>query len=355
MPENRVFLDACAKRPVPYVPVWFMRQAGRYQPEYQAIRKRYSLLEICRNPEICAQVTRLPVDQLGVDAAILFSDIMVPVGAMGMPFDIQEGIGPVVSQPIRSMDDVQRLIPFDAEESLPYVLETIRLLKRELSVPLIGFAGAPFTLASYMVEGKPDRSKNYVRTKQLMWSAPEIWDKLMQALGDMAIQFLTAQVKAGADAVQLFDSWVGHLAPSDFERFILPTMKRIFSALQPLGVPMIYFGVGTGELLPLMADCGPTVIGVDFRVPLRQARQRTHHRVAIQGNLDSTVLFAPWQEIERKAREVLDAGMEEDGFIFNLGQSLVHHQPPVNPDTLRRLTEFVHTYSRDQLQHRTGR
>ncbi len=324
-----------------------MRQAGRYQPEYQELRKRYSLMDIVRNPRVCQQVTSLPVEQLGVDAAILFSDIMVPIEAMGVTVEIKENVGPVIASPIRSKADVDKLRHLDTKQQLPYVLESIELLKGSLSVPLIGFAGAPFTLASYMVEGGP--SRNYVFTKQLMWSHDDVWQSLMDKLGDMIIEFLTAQVKAGAAAVQLFDSWAGSLAPADYRRYLLPTMKRVFSALSKLGVPTIYFVGTNGQLLEPLSESGADVLGLDWRVPVAEARRRTSGRVAFQGNLDSTVLFAPWSVIEEKTREILDQATMEPGFIFNLGQSLVHHTPPVNPDTLRRLTEFVHDYSRSRF------
>lgn len=342
------FLNACARKPIDTVPVWYMRQAGRYQPEYRKIRERYSLLDICRQPELCYEVTRLPVDQLGVDAAILFSDIMVPIGPLGVAFDIKEHVGPVIESPIRSASDVDRLHLYDPNADLPYVMETIRLLSADLAVPLIGFAGGPFTLASYMVEGGPTR--NYVHTKQLMWSEPEVWQTLMDKLADMCIAYLTAQVQAGSSAVQLFDSWVGSLATEDFERHVLPAVQRVFAALQPLGVPLIYSGVTTGELLPLIAKSGATVVSIDWRVPVAAARSRLGESIAIQGNLDPVLLFAPWPELERRARAVIDAGIREPGFVFNLGHGVVHHQPTVDPAVLQRLTTFVHEYSADRLR-----
>lgn len=345
--QNDMFLRACAQRDLHYIPVWYMRQAGRYQPEYREIRKKYSLLEICRHPEVCYEVTKLPVDQLGVDAAILFSDIMVPIGPMGLAFDIREGVGPVIESPIRSLQDVDRLQAFQPEEALPHVLETIRLLKRDLSVPLIGFTGAPFTLASYMVEGGPSRS--YVKTKQLMWREPQVWMRLMDKLSDMIVMYLTAQVQAGAAAVQVFDSWVGSLAPRDYQKYVWPTMKRIFAGLEKTGVPLIYSGVGTGELLSLMAETGAHVVSIDWRVPLDKARERMPRSVALQGNLDPIMLFGPWSALEERTREIIDEGIADGGFIFNLGQGIVHHNPPIDPDVLRRLTAFVHEYSAKQF------
>lgn len=346
------FIAACKRQPTPYVPVWFMRQAGRYQPEYQEIRKQHTLMDIVHDPALCAEVTRLPVAQLGVDAAILFSDIMVPIGAMGLAFEIKEGVGPVIDTPIRVQADVDKLSLFDPAERLPHVLTTIRLLKQTLSVPLIGFTGAPFTLASYMVEGGP--SRNYVRTKQLMWSRPDMWQTLMDKLADMIISYLTAQIEAGAAAVQIFDSWVGSLAPVDFTTYILPTMQRIFQALKSLAVPTIYFAGTNGQLLESLGATGADVLGVDWRVPIAEARRRTEGKVALQGNLDSTLLFAPWPVIEQRAKQILDAGQQSPGFIFNLGQSLVHHNPPVDPETLRRLAQFVHDYTRSQPYAQEG-
>lgn len=355
MPLQRTFLDACEGKPVTHTPVWYMRQAGRYQPEYRAIREKYSLVEICQHPELCAEVTLLPVQQLGVDAAILFSDIMVPVGAMGMPFEIREHVGPIVEHPIRSLADIQRLNVFDPAESLPHVLETIRILKKELTVPLIGFAGAPFTLASYMVQGQPDRAKNYIRTKQMMWGEPDLWQQLMDKLGDMVVRYAIAQVEAGASAIQLFDSWVGSLSVTDFRQYILPTMKSVFHRLKETGVPLIYFGVNTGDLLPSFAETDASVIGVDWRVPLSVASERVGTGKALQGNLDPALLFGPTETLLDRAARVIDEGMLHPGFVFNLGHGVVHHQPTVEVDTLRRLTEFVHQYSADRLAQRSDR
>ncbi|MCL6630988.1 MAG: uroporphyrinogen decarboxylase [Alicyclobacillus herbarius] len=339
------FLKACRRQPVDVSPVWFMRQAGRYQPEYRQLRERYSLLEICRQPELCVQVTRLPVEQLGVDAAILFSDISLPIGAMGREFDIQEHVGPVLAHPVRSRQDVESLHRFDPEEALPYVFESIRGLKRELPVPLIGFAGAPFTLASYIIEGGP--SRDYLRTKQMMWSEPSLWQDLMDTLADVTIRYLQSQIAAGVDAVQLFDSWVGSLSPDDYRVFVLPTMRRIMGALEPFDVPLIYFGVTTGELLPIWPETGATVIGVDWRVRLEDAATRVGPQVALQGNLDPALLFAPWEVIEARTKSILDQGLNHSGFIFNLGHG-VHRL--TDASKLQRLTEFVHSYSEQRLK-----
>ncbi|MCL6592953.1 MAG: uroporphyrinogen decarboxylase [Alicyclobacillus sp.] len=347
MEQQSPFLLACRRQSVPYIPVWYMLQAGRYQPEYRKLRERYSLLEICRNPELCYEVTRLPVEQLGVDAAILFSDIMVPLGPMGVSFDIQESVGPVTDQPVRTAADVAQLRVYHPEEDLPYVAESVRMLAAHLPVPLIGFAGAPFTLASYIIEGRPTR--DYLQTKQLMWRAPDVWHQLMDKLAEVISRYLRMQIRCGAAAVQLFDSWAGSLSPDDFAEYVLPALRRIVTSLQDEQTPIIYFGVNTGDLLPLLADLGVHVIGLDWRVPVAAARRRTAGRVALQGNLDPAMLLAPWPQIERRARTILDAGLVCDGFIFNLGHGVVHHQPPVAVETLQRLTEFVHEYSAAQL------
>jgi uroporphyrinogen decarboxylase len=341
MTFNDTFVKACLKQDVEFVPVWYMRQAGRYQPEYREIRKKYSLLEICQIPELCAEVTISPVQQLGVDAAILFSDIMVPLGPMGVKYDIIENRGPVLDTPYRTKEDIDSLRPIQPEEDLSYVLDTIKILARELKVPLIGFTGAPFTLASYMIEGGP--SRNYIRTKQLMYSHPDVWDRLMHKLADMIITYLKAQVQAGAQAVQIFDSWVGALSPSDYMRYVFPTMDRIFKELHELKAPKIYFGVGSGELLSLWSRLHTDVIGLDWRVPIREGRSRIGDRFAVQGNLDPTLLLAPWAPLESRAMEIIDQGVEEPGFIFNLGHGVF---PEVPGEVLQRLTQFVHDYSR---------
>lgn len=340
MTFNDNFLRACRKEPVDHIPVWYMRQAGRYQPEYRRIREKYSLMEICEIPDVCAEVTLLPVRQLNVDAAILFSDIMIPVKAMGIDVDIKGGYGPVIANPIKEVADVRRLRDLDPEVDLPKTMETIRILRRELRVPLIGFAGAPFTLASYMIEGGP--SKNYYKTKQMMYTAPDVWDALMDKLGDMVVAYLKGQAAAGAQAVQVFDSWIGSLSPGDYRQYVFPTMQKIFRGLRDTGVPAIYFGINTGELLQVWKELPVDVIGVDWRVPLDSARKRVGTGFALQGNLDPALLLAPWDVIERKAKEILDMGMAHPGYIFNLGHGVF---PEVKVETLQRLTEFVHRYS----------
>jgi len=342
------FLKACRKEPVDRVPVWYMRQAGRSDPDYRKIKEKYSLLEICRMPELAAEITLMPVRKLGVDAAILYSDIMNPVASLGVEFDIVPNVGPVIQHPVRTLEDVRKLRPFHAEEDLPHVLETIRILDRELSVPLITFAGAPFTIASYLIEGRP--SKSYIRTKEMMYAAPEIWFELMDRLGDMVIAYLKAQIAAGAKAVQLFDSWAGALAPRDYRRFVLPVVDRIFSELADISQPKIYFpGVGSGELLPLLRELKADVIGLDWRVTIPEGRRRIGERFAVQGNLDPYVLTAPMEVIKDYAREIIDQGIERDGYIFNLGHGLF---PEASLDKVKELTAFVHEYSRAAIQRR---
>jgi uroporphyrinogen decarboxylase len=341
MIENDLFLRACRRESVNRVPVWYMRQAGRYDPDYRKIKEKYSLLEICQQPELAAEVSLMPVQKLGVDAAILYSDIMNPVASIGIDFDIVKDIGPVIHNPVRSASDIDRLKPIDVEADLSHVLETIKILDRELKVPLITFAGAPFTLASYLIEGRP--SKSYIRTKALMYTEPQVWHRLMGKLADMAATYLRAHINAGAKAVQLFDSWVGSLAPHDFKEFVLPHVESIFASLSDLAIPKIYFpGVSSGELLPHLTALQSDVIGLDWRVSLSEGRRRTGGKYAIQGNLDPYVLTAPSSVIHEHARRLLDEGMKEPGFIFNLGHGLF---PEASLDKLRELTEFVHSYS----------
>ncbi|GGF91854.1 uroporphyrinogen decarboxylase [Paenibacillus aceti] len=341
MAYNDRFIRACRRQQIDTVPVWYMRQAGRYDPEYRKIKEKYSLLEICRQPELAAQVTLMPVRKLGVDAAILYSDIMNPVASIGIDFDIVKNIGPVIENPIRSAADIDRLTPIDVERDLSHILETIEILDRELEVPLITFAGAPFTIASYLIEGRP--SKSYIRTKSMMYGEPELWDKLMYKLGDMVIAYLRAHIKHGGKAFQLFDSWVGALTRQDFERYVWPTVSRIFAELADLDVPKIYFpGVSSGELLPALTTLQADVIGLDWRVSIEEGRRRIGGKFAVQGNLDPYVLTAPMPVIKQYAKDIIDQGVQEPGFIFNLGHGLF---PEASLDKLRELTEYVHEYS----------
>ncbi len=318
-------------------PVWFMRQAGRYQPQYRRLRERLRLLEICERPDVCTEVTLLPVQELGVDAAILFSDITVPLRAVGIGLDIVEGVGPVVSEPLRTADDLGRVRTLVPDEDEPYVAEAVRQIVAELrGVPLIGFAGGPFTLASYLVEGGPSRS--YRRLKGLMWQDPKLFGALLERLADMTERHLAAQANAGAGALQIFDSWIGCLSPGDYRRHVLPVMQRLFRRLGDLKVPTIYFGVETAGLLDAMAESGADVIGVDWRVDIRAAADRIGPELAIQGNLDPALLLAPEDEIAQAAKAIVRAMDGRRGHIFNLGHGVLPETPP---DALRRLVEIV--------------
>ncbi|ALS23261.1 MULTISPECIES: uroporphyrinogen decarboxylase [Paenibacillus] len=346
MSYNDLFIRACKKQEVDTLPVWYMRQAGRYDPDYRKIKEKYSLLEICRQPELAAEVTMMPVKKLGVDAAILYSDIMNPVASIGIDFDIVKNIGPVIHNPIRTSADVQRLKPIQVEQDLSHVLKTIEILVGELQVPLITFAGAPFTIASYLIEGKP--SKSYIRTKGLMYGEPKIWFELMDKLGDMVITYLKAHIASGAKAVQLFDSWVGALSPADYQTYVLPTIRRIFAEMESYEEPKIYFpGVSSGELLPYLRDVQADVIGLDWRVPIAEGRRRVGSRFAVQGNLDPYVLTAPMSVIEAQAKAIIDEGIQKPGYVFNLGHGLF---PEASLEKLRELTAFIHTYSRQALK-----
>lgn len=340
---NDTFLKAARKKKVDHIPVWYMRQAGRSQPEYRELKKNHSLEEITRMPETCAWVTKLPVDNYNNDAAILYKDIMTPLPAMGVDVQIKAGIGPVISNPITSLSDVNKLTELHPEKDVDYVLETIRILRTQLHVPLISFSGAPFTLASYMIEGGP--SKNYIKTKAMMYSQPEAWQALMEKLGDMVIAYAKAQIHAGSQAIQIFDSWIGALSQADYQQYVKPVMKRIFAELSKENVPLIMHGVGARHLARDWADLQLDVVGLDWRYPIKDARQDGITK-AVQGNLDPSVLLAPWNVIEEKAKEILDQGMEQPGFIFNLGHGVF---PEVDPDVLKRLTAFVHDYSAEKL------
>ncbi|WP_232353801.1 uroporphyrinogen decarboxylase [[Bacillus] enclensis] len=337
---NDTFLRAARGEKTDYTPVWFMRQAGRSQPEYRKIKEKYSLFEITHQPELCAYVTRLPVEQYDVDAAILYKDIMSPLPSIGVDVEIKSGIGPVIDNPIRSAADVEKLGEIDPESDVPYVLDTIKLLTQEqLTVPLIGFAGAPFTMASYMIEGGP--SKNYNKTKSFMYSEPKAWFALMDKLADMTITYGKAQIKAGASAFQIFDSWVGALNVQDYRTFIKPVMEKIFTELKEENVHLIMFGVGASHLAKEWHELPLDVVGLDWRLQINEARAMGISKT-VMGNLDPAILLAPWEVIEERAKAILDQGMELPGYIFNLGHGVF---PSVNPDTLKRLTAFVHEYS----------
>jgi uroporphyrinogen decarboxylase len=333
------FLRACRGEPTDCTPVWFMRQAGRSQPEYRALRERYGLLDLIRHPELCAQVTLLPVAQLGVDAAILFSDITLPLTGMGVDVQLVEGLGPVIPHPVRTADDLERLQAFEPDRDTPFLFEAIRLIRREARVPLIGFAGAPFTLASYLIEGRGSRDLHL--TKRMLLGEPRLWSRLMERLTDATLTYLSAQVAAGVQAVQVFDSWVGALAPRDYEAAVLPHMRRLLAGLRPLGVPVIHFGTGTAGLLSLMARAGGDVIGVDWRIRLKDAWALIGP-AGIQGNLDPSTLLAPFDVAAAAAREILDDAGGRTGHIFNLGHGVLPQTPQ---DSLRRLVDLVHAYA----------
>ncbi|GAA4910616.1 uroporphyrinogen decarboxylase [Streptomonospora salina] len=332
------FLRACRRLPVPHTPVWFMRQAGRSLPEYRRVRADVPMLEACARPDMITEITMQPVRRYGVDAAIYFSDIVVPLKAIGIDLDIKPGVGPVVAHPIRDAEGVKRLRALEPDD-VPYVTEAVGELVGELGDrPLIGFAGGPFTLASYLIEGGP--SKNHENTKALMYGAPDLWADLMQRLSAVTVEFLRVQAAAGAGAVQVFDSWVGALSADDYRASVLPYTSWIFERLAESDIPRIHFGVGTGELLGLLSEAGADVVGVDWRVPLNKAAQRVRPGTALQGNLDPATLFAPWDAVAHRASDVVAAGSAAEGHIFNLGHGVL---PDTDPDTLARLTDYVHT------------
>jgi uroporphyrinogen decarboxylase len=344
------FLRACRRQPVDCAPVWFMRQAGRYMPEYRAIRARHSLLEICSYPELAAEVTLQPVRRLGVDAAILFADILLPLIPMGIQLEFAAGEGPVIHNPLCSAADIAALRPVNPHESLGHVLEAVRLARRELDgeTPLIGFAGAPFTLASYIIEG--GASRNYVKTKQMMYGNPNAWRALMGKLALVIADYLAAQVQAGAQAVQLFDSWVGALSPDDYREYVLPHSQLILRQAMATGVPVIHFGTGTATLLSLMKEAGGDVIGLDWRTPLAWGWEQLGPDSAVQGNLDPVALFAPRPELERQVRAILGQAGGRPGHIFNLGHGILPETPV---DNVKAVVEMVHEFSA-QPQHQAS-
>jgi uroporphyrinogen decarboxylase len=338
--HDSAFLRAARSEPTPHTPVWFMRQAGRSLPEYLKVREGVSMLESCMRPELVVEITMQPVRRYGVDAAIFFSDIVLPLKAVGVDLDIKPGVGPVVADPVRTMADVEA-IPDLVPEHVPYITEAVQGLVDELgATPLIGFAGAPFTVASYLVEGGP--SKEHARTKALMFGAPDVWTALMRKISGIAAAYLEVQVEAGASAVQLFDSWAGAVTREDYRTHVQPWSAQVLERIGATGVPRIHFGVGTGEILDLMGEAGADVVGVDWRVPLSAGIERVGGR-AVQGNLDPTLVFAPTEVMLGRAREVLDAGVAAPGHIFNLGHGVI---PSTDPDQLARLTHFVQEHSR---------
>jgi uroporphyrinogen decarboxylase len=333
------FLDACHLRQPDATPVWFMRQAGRCLAEYRELRRRYDILTMAKTPELCAQVTMMPVKEFGVDAAVLYADIMLPLEGMGISLEIEPDIGPIIHNPIRTMQDVDALCIIDAEESTPFVMEAIRLIRRELEgkQAVIGFSGAPFTLACYVIEGRP--SRDYALAKSLMYGQPDIWHALMEKLTDVVIRYLLAQISAGVDAVQLFDSWVGALSPSVYRQFVQPYSRRIFEAVKQTSTPSIHFGTSTASLLESMTEAGGDIISIDWRMDLDTAWQRIGYDRGIQGNLDPTLMLTAWSIIEKGMQDVLVRATNRPGHIFNLGHGVL---ADTEPDMLRRLVDAVH-------------
>lgn len=336
-------LAACRLQPVDATPVWFMRQAGRCFPEYRRLREKYEILTIAKTPELCAEVTLLPVNRLGVDAAVMFADIMLPLEGMGVPFRIEPEIGPIIEYPVRTAADVDAIRVIDAEEATPYVFDAIRLLRSLLkdTAALVGFSGSPFTMACYLIEGRPSRT--YDLAKGFMYAQPLEWHKLMEKITEVVARYLRAQVKAGVQVVQLFDSWVGVLGPLQYESFVQPYSTRIFKEVRAMGVPSIHFGTGAASLLGQMSAVGPDIVSVDWRVPLDDAwRQIGPHR-GIQGNLDPVIMLASGDVIKREALDVLRRAGGRPGHIFNLGHGVL---PQTQPDELARLVDLVHGYGR---------
>lgn len=336
-----VFLKACWREKTPYTPIWIMRQAGRYLKEYRAIREKYSFLTMCKTPELILEVTRQPVDLIGVDAAILFSDILIPAEAMGIELEFYEGKGPVLTPPVRTLKQIEELRVPEPEEELSFVLEGIKLLRRELSpqIALIGFAGAPFTVASYLVEG--GSSKNFAEVKKMMFNEPFLFSRLMEKVAQTMEKYLRAQIKAGAQAVQIFESWAGALSPSDYEKYVLPFSKKLIASLKKEGVPIIHFANGASTYLHLIKETNAPVYGVDWHIDLDVA-WKALGKVALQGNLDPIVLLAEKKVVEKKAREILNKAKGKPGHIFNLGHGILPQTPP---DNAKRLVEVVHQFS----------
>ena len=335
-PSEPLLVRAAKREPVERTPVWFMRQAGRTLPGYRAIRKRHDLFEVCRRPELCAQVTLEPVEAHGVDAAVMFADIMLPVIGMGVDVQLVENVGPVIDRPIESLDDVRALRVPEPEDAVPFVLEAVRIVRESLAPDraLVGFCGGPFTVAGYLIEGKPTRE--FAKTKACMFGSPEVWHELMERLSETFLRYVRAKVEAGADAIQLFDSWVGALTVEDYEEFVAPYSERILGGLS---VPTIHFGTGTSHLLESMAAAGGDVIGLDWRIPLGEGWERVGSDRGVQGNLDPALLLGSWDRVERATDAILEAAGGRPGHIFNLGHGVL---PSTDPALLRRLRELVH-------------
>jgi uroporphyrinogen decarboxylase len=339
-PDSR-FVRACKALPVDRTPVWFMRQAGRYMAEYRAVRKQHSLIEICKNPRLAAEVTITAAEILNVDAAIIFADLLLPLEVMGLPFHFSAGEGPVIERPLRSGEDIARLCT-DLAADLGYVAEAVGLVAKHFGdkLPVIGFCGAPFTLASYMIEG--GGSKHYINTKKLMYSQPEAWDELLGKLVTVTSEYATEQVRAGADVIQVFDSWVGCLSVEDYRRYVLPRSTELVRNLRASGVPVIYFGTDTATLLASMQETGADVIGLDWRIPLDEGWVLLENRGAIQGNLDPVVLFSDWKHVKSRAKEILNLAGERPGHIFNLGHGILPETPVEN---VKALAAYVQEHS----------
>jgi len=338
---NSTFVRACKRQPVDRTPVWFMRQAGRYMAEYRAVRKQHSLLEICKRPALAAEVTITAAETLGVDAAIIFADLLLPLEVMGLSFHFSAGEGPVIEKPVRSQEDI-RALRVDRAAELGYVSEAVALVAKHFRdrVPVIGFCGAPFTLASYMIEG--GGSRNYVHAKTMMYNRPDGWDALMQKLVAVTTEYAAEQVRAGADALQIFDSWVGCLGVEDYRRYVLPHVKGMVTQLQRTGVPIIYFGTDSATLLPAMRETGADVIGLDWRIPLDEGWERIDYGAAVQGNLDPVLLFADWKQVRSRSEDILHRAGGRPGHIFNLGHGILPETPV---DNVKNLARFVQQYS----------
>jgi uroporphyrinogen decarboxylase len=342
--SNSLFVRACKSLPVQRTPVWFMRQAGRYMAEYRAVRKQHSLLEICKNPALAAEVTITAAEKLGVDAAIIFADLLLPLEVMGLPFHFAAGEGPVIEKPVRERADIT-LLRTDRAGELGYVAEAVSLVAKHFGerVPVIGFCGAPFTLASYMIEG--GGSRNYVHTKRMMYNAPADWNELLRKLVEVTAEYSCEQVHAGADVIQVFDSWAGCLSVEDYRRYVLPHTTQLIQRVRKSGAPVIYFGTDSATLLPSMKATGADVIGLDWRIPLDEGWERLDHGCAVQGNLDPVLLFADWKELKARAEDILRRAAGRPGHIFNLGHGILPETPVEN---VMNLTRLVQEYSASQ-------
>jgi uroporphyrinogen decarboxylase len=338
---NSIFVRACRSQPVERTPVWFMRQAGRYMAEYRAVRKQYSLLEICKKPALAAEVTITAAEALGVDAAIIFADLLLPLEIMGLPFHFSAGEGPVIEKPIRMKEDIVRLRT-DRTAELGYVSEAVGLVAKHFAsrLPVIGFCGAPFTLASYMIEG--GGSRNYIHTKKMMYNSPAEWDELMRKLVSVTAEYSAEQLRAGADVIQIFDSWVGCLSVEDYRRYVLVHVTDLVQQLHKTGAPVIYFGTDSATLLPAMKETGADVVGLDWRIPLDEGWRSLEHTCAVQGNLDPVLLFAEWNEVQSRAEDILKRAAGRLGHIFNLGHGILPETPV---DTVKNLARFVQEHS----------